>query len=253
VRVRVSTPTQAVGKSCPNPYLFDRSQVFRAIGVECSIQLSFILETVHISSFIPHNGYFLRFPVIKLTIASGNPHKVAEIGSMLGPLPLEVVLQPPELDVEETGQTYYENAFLKATAASQLTGTWALADDSGLEVDALDNAPGLFTARFADSDQEKISKLIQLMTGHPYRSARFISAMVLCSPDGTSVESSEGICWGELLHTPAYPDGGLESMFWIRETRCSYGEMTQDQLKRLGSRGKAARAMAPRLRRELGL
>jgi inosine/xanthosine triphosphate pyrophosphatase family protein len=91
------------------------------------------------------------------------------------------------------------------------------------------------------------------MADQPYRSARFRSAMVLCSPDGASIESSEGICWGELLKSAAYPGGGLESLFWIRETRCSYGEMTAAQLSRLGSRGKAAREMAPRLRQQLGI
>ena len=191
--------------------------------------------------------------VLNLTIASGNPQKVAEIEEMLGPLPLNVLRQPAELDVEETGTTYLENALLKASAAAQLTGNWALADDSGLEVDALNGAPGLYTARLAPTDNEKISKLLRSMADQPFRSARFRSAMVLCSPDGASIESSEGVCWGELLKRPAYSGGGLESLFWLRETRCSYGEMTAAQLSRLGSRGKAARDMAPRLRQQLGI
>ena len=196
---------------------------------------------------------FRSFSVLTLTIASGNPRKVAEIEAMLGPLPLNVVRQPPDLEVEETGTSYLENALLKASVAAQLTGTWTLADDSGLEVDALHGAPGLYTARLAPTDDEKVSKLLRSMANQPYRSALFRSAMVLCSPDGTSIESSEGICWGELLKSPAYPGGGLESLFWLRETRCSYGEMTTAQLSRLGSRGKAARAMAPRLRQRLGI
>ena len=191
--------------------------------------------------------------VLNLTIASGNPRKVAEIEEMLGPLPLNVLRQPAELEVEETGISYFENALLKASAAAQLTGNWALADDSGLEIDALKGAPGLYTARLAPTDEEKISKLLRSMSDQPYRSARFRSAMVLCSPDGESIESSEGVCWGELLRSPAYPGGGLESLFWLRETRCSYGEMTAAQLSRLGSRGKAAREMAPRLRQQLGI
>ena len=131
--------------------------------------------------------------VLTLTIASGNPSKVAEIEAMLGPLPLIVVRQPSELDVEETGTSYLENALLKASAAAQLTGTWSLADDSGLEVDALNGAPGLYTARLAPTDDEKISKLLRSMADQPYRTARFRSAMVLCSPDGTSIESAEGV------------------------------------------------------------
>ena len=79
----------------------------------------------------------------RLTIASGNPIKVSEIEAMLSPLSLEVRLQPADLDVEETGSTYLENASLKAVAAAQRTNDWALADDSGLEVDGLQGAPGL--------------------------------------------------------------------------------------------------------------
>lgn len=188
-----------------------------------------------------------------LIIASGNPHKVAEIETMLGPINVSVQRQPSDLDVEETGTTYLENARLKATAAAARTGCWALADDSGLEVDALNGAPGLYTARLAASNEDKLSKLIQAMTDVPYRSARFRSAMVLCSPDGICDEQAEGICWGELLCSPAYPGGGIESLFWVREAGCSYGELNTSQLSKLGSRGKAARALAPGLRRKLKL
>ena len=188
-----------------------------------------------------------------LIIASGNPQKVAEIETMLGPINVSVQRQPSDLDVEETGSTYLENARLKAIAAAARTGCWALADDSGLEVDALDGAPGLYTARLASSNQEKLSKLMQAMADEPYRSARFRSAMVLCSPHGVCDEQAEGICWGELLSTPAYPGGGIESLFWVREAGCSYGELNTSQLSKLGSRGKAARALAPGLRRRLDL
>ena len=188
-----------------------------------------------------------------LTIASGNPHKVEEISRMLGPLPLVVRRQPNDLDVEETGSTYLENARLKAEAAALRTGTWALADDSGLEVDALDGAPGLYTARFEANDAAKIKKLVEALGDEPYRTACFRSAMVLCSPEGRCLEEAEGVCWGELLRAPAYPDAGIESLFWVREARCSYGELNEFQLSRLGSRGKAARTLAPRLRSRLGL
>lgn len=189
----------------------------------------------------------------RLIIASGNPHKVAEIEAMLGPINVDVSRQPADLDVEETGSTYLENARLKALAAALRTGCWALADDSGLEVDALDGAPGLFTARFAASDHDKLERLQAAMADIPYRSACFRSAMVLCSPEGTCDEEAEGFCWGELLHTPAYSGGGIESLFWVREAGCSYGELNASQLSRLGSRGKAARNLAQGLRRRLNL
>ena len=188
-----------------------------------------------------------------LTIASGNPHKVAEIERMLGPLPVDVRRQPDDLDVEETGSTYLENARLKAKAAALRTGTWTLADDSGLEVDALNGAPGLYTARFAPSNEAKLERLIEALGDEPYRTACFRSAMVLCNPEGVCMEEAEGVCWGEVLTAPAYPGAGIESLFWVREARCSYGQLNDSQLARLGSRGKAARALAPRLRQCLNL
>jgi len=188
-----------------------------------------------------------------LTIASGNPHKVAEIERMLGPLAVDVRRQPDDLDVEETGSTYLENARLKAKAAAVRTGTWTLADDSGLEVDALNGAPGLYTARFAPSNEAKLERLIEALGDEPYRTACFRSAMVLCNPEGVCMEEAEGVCWGEVLTAPAYPGAGIESLFWVREARCSYGQLNDSQLARLGSRGKAARVLAPRLRRCLNL
>ena len=188
-----------------------------------------------------------------LTIASGNPYKVAEIEHMLGPLPVEVRRQPDHLDVEETGSTYLENARLKAVVAAQHTGTWTLADDSGLEVDGLNGAPGLYSARYAEGDPAKIQRVLDELGATPYRSACFRSTMVLCNPEGQCVASAEGICWGELLTAPEYAGGGYESLLWVREAGCTYGAMNTMQLSRLGSRGKAARALAAELRNHLGL
>ena len=100
----------------------------------------------------------LKKPLI--TIASGNPKKVAEIEAMLGPLPIEIKKQPSSLDVEETGKTYLDNALLKAKAAAELTKSWTIADDSGLEIDSLGNAPGIFSARLAETNEKKIEKIL---------------------------------------------------------------------------------------------
>ena len=172
---------------------------------------------------------------------------------MLGPLPIEVQRQPDDLEVDETGLTYLENASLKASAAALRTKTWALADDSGLEVDALGGAPGLFSARYASGNDAKLQRLLGELGASPYRSACFRSTMVISDPSGRCVASAEGVCWGELLAQPAYAGGGFESLLWVREARCTYGELNPAQLTRLGSRGKAARALAPDLRRLLNL
>ena len=100
----------------------------------------------------------MNLPV--LTIASNNPKKVSEISEMLDVLSLKVEKQPEYLNVEETGKTYFENALLKAKAAALETQTWALADDSSLEVDVLDGRPGIYSARYAKTNDEKIKKLI---------------------------------------------------------------------------------------------
>ena len=188
-----------------------------------------------------------------LIIASGNPRKVSEISEMLNVLNLIVKKQPDTLNVEETGKTYLENAFLKANAAAIKTKSWALADDSGLEVDYLDGRPGIFSARYAKSNKEKLDKLIRELGNTPYRTARFISCMVLCDPKGKLVKETTGISWGEILKEPKYPNGEFESIFWVKEANCVYGELSQSQLKKLGSRGKAARALSPFLKEALRL
>ena len=172
---------------------------------------------------------------------------------MLGPLPIEVKRQPKDLNIEETGKTYLENALLKGIAAANRTKTWTIADDSGLEIDALNSEPGIYSARYAKNNEEKIKKILTAMRETPYRSARFHSVMVLCDPKGNPITNSEGICWGEILKKPAYSGGEFESIFWVKETKCSYGELSEQQLLKVGSRGKAARAIAPALLSSLNI
>ncbi|QPN66773.1 RdgB/HAM1 family non-canonical purine NTP pyrophosphatase [Synechococcus sp. CBW1006] len=188
-----------------------------------------------------------------LVIASGNAHKVAEITAMLHAVGLEVRQQPEGLEIEETGRTYLENARLKAQTVATLTGCWALADDSGLEVDALGGAPGLYSARYAPTDHERIHRLLQELGGTPYRSASFNSAMVLADPTGQVAVEAEGICRGEILITPQGHGGGYDPIFWVREAGLSYAQLPHHLKEKLGSRGKAARQMAPRLLQLLGL
>ncbi len=188
-----------------------------------------------------------------LIIASGNPKKVSEISEMLNVLNLIVQKQPDTLNIEETGKSYVENAYLKAQAAAVKTKCWALADDSGLEVDYLEGRPGIFSARYANTNAEKLNKLIKEMGDTPYRSARFISSMVLCDPNGNLVKDTTGTSWGEILKEPKYPNGEFESIFWVKEANCVYGELSQSQLSKLGSRGKAARELSPFLKEALHL
>jgi non-canonical purine NTP pyrophosphatase (RdgB/HAM1 family) len=186
-----------------------------------------------------------------LVIASGNPHKVAEIGAMLELIELEVRPQPDGLEIEETGSTYLENARLKAETVAKCTGQWALADDSGIEVDALGGAPGIFSARYGPTDHERIHRLLKELGDSLYRGASFRSAMVLADPSGITRAEAEGICRGRILREPQGHGPGYDSLFHVREAGCSYAQMGPYLKSKLGSRGKAARQLAPELRRLL--
>ena len=188
-----------------------------------------------------------------LVIASSNPHKVAEIATMLSGLSLKVVPQPSDLSVEETGATYAENARLKAEGAARRTGHWALADDSGIEVDALGGAPGLYSARYAPTDAERVQRLLHELGDSPYRGASFLSAMALADPAGQTVLESEGICRGQILQSPSGVGPGYDSVFFVREVGGTYAEMPEHLKIKLGSRGKAARQLAPELLDALGM
>jgi non-canonical purine NTP pyrophosphatase (RdgB/HAM1 family) len=190
---------------------------------------------------------------VRLTIASGNPHKVAEIGAMFSGFHLLVVPQPAGLEIEETGASYTENARLKAETVAKLTQGWALADDSGLEVDALGGRPGLYSARYAPSDPEKIHRLLHELGDSLYRSARFISAMALADSSGITRLEGCGICFGQILREPDGVGAGYDTIFHVREAGCTYARMADHLKAKLGSRGKAARMMAPQLRDLLGV
>jgi non-canonical purine NTP pyrophosphatase (RdgB/HAM1 family) len=188
-----------------------------------------------------------------LVIASGNPHKVAEITAMLEAVDIEVRAQPRGLEIEETGATYAENARLKAETVARLTGEWALADDSGLEVDALGGRPGIHSARYAPSDAERIHRLLHELGDSLYRGARFVSAMALADPAGGTVLESLGVCHGRILREPEGSGAGYDPILFVREAGSSYARMPEHLRHKLGSRGKAARELAPGLRRCLGI
>ena len=189
----------------------------------------------------------------RLVIASGNPHKVAEISAMLETVEIAVVQQPRGLEIEETGHTYADNARLKASTVAGLTGEWSLADDSGLEVDSLGGRPGVLSARYAPTDPERIHRLLRELDDSLYRGGRFVSAMALADPTGTIRLEGCGICHGTILRDPQGSGGGYDPIFWVREAGCSYAQMPEHLKAKLGSRGKAARELAPGLRQLLGI
>jgi XTP/dITP diphosphohydrolase len=196
-------------------------------------------------------------------IASGNAGKVREFAALLAGLGLEIRPQPEGLEVEETGLTFVENARLKAIAVAQATGCWALADDSGLAVDALAGAPGVQSARYAASDPERIARLLTALAAAnqqraaaglaPQCSARFTAALALADPSGQLRLEVEGHCPGEILETPRGSGGfGYDPVFLVPETGLSFAEMDKATKARLGHRGRAFALLEPGLRELLG-
>ncbi|WP_438982804.1 RdgB/HAM1 family non-canonical purine NTP pyrophosphatase [Vulcanococcus sp.] len=188
-----------------------------------------------------------------LVIASGNAGKVREFSKLLADLGLHIQQQPEGLDVEETGSTFAENARIKAEAVARATGCWALADDSGLSVDALGGAPGVHSARYADSDTARIERLLQELAAAGAatpvaRSAQFTAALALANPDGEVVLDVEGICPGTILQSPRGEGGfGYDPVFFVPEAGLTFAEMPHSQKAGLGHRGRAFAALKPRL------
>lgn len=188
-----------------------------------------------------------------LVIASGNAGKVREFGALLADLPLQTRAQPEGLEVEETGSSFAANARLKAVAVARATGCWALADDSGLSVEALGGAPGVHSARYADSDPARISRLLRELDAAgahttAARSARFTAALALADPNGQVVLEVEGHCPGTILEAPRGEGGfGYDPVFFVPELGLSFAEMDKAQKAACGHRGRAFAVLQPQL------
>jgi XTP/dITP diphosphohydrolase len=176
----------------------------------------------------------------KLVVATGNPGKLKEMQAYLVDSGWELILKPEELDIEETGETFAANACLKASQVALATGNWSIADDSGLAVDALNGAPGVYSARYANSDANRISRLLQELSNEENRQAQFVCVVAIARPDGAIALQTEGICRGEILHAPQGNGGfGYDPIFYVPEQHLSYAEMTPEMKRLISHRGKA--------------
>ena len=184
-----------------------------------------------------------------LVIASGNAGKIREFEGLLKALPVNVRPQPEGLKVEETGTTFAANARLKAIAVARATGEWALADDSGLSVDALDGAPGVHSARYAPTDPERIARLLTALNGSSQRKAHFCAALCIAAPDSRVLLEVEGRCQGQITRTPRGDQGfGYDPIFEVEGTDLTFAEMPLAEKKQHGHRGRAFAALEPQLR-----
>ncbi len=193
----------------------------------------------------------------KIVLASGNKGKVREFNELLGRLDLEVVPQT-EFDVpeiEETGLTFVENAILKARNAALHTGLPAIADDSGLEVDALKGAPGIYSARYAGadaSDEQNLIKLLNTLEGvsQAERTARFQCLLVFMQHerDPTPI-ICQGTWEGRITESPQGENGfGYDPVFYVPDHHCTSAQLSAEEKNRLSHRGQALQRLLQALR-----
>lgn len=190
---------------------------------------------------------------MKFVLATHNPGKLKEMSAILGGLGVEVVM-PADLgltvDVEETGATFGENAMLKAKAVCAAAGLPAIADDSGLCVDALNGGPGVYSARYGGAeldDRGRYLLLLNSMRGAPTRAAHFASAIACAFPNGDTL-TAEGRCDGAIAFAPMGEGGfGYDPVFMVPEKAKTFGQMDEAEKDEISHRGKALRAFAAEL------
>jgi len=193
----------------------------------------------------------------KFLVATKNKGKLKEIEEILAGLPFEVVSMEQagiDKDIEEYGTTFEENAMIKAKELHRLTGEMVMADDSGLEVDYLNGAPGIYSARFAGegaTDEDKNKKLLELLEGVPFekRSARFVCVIAVVFPDGRSF-TVKGTCDGYIGFEPQGTNGfGYDPLFFLPEYNMTTAQLDPDEKNKISHRGKALKAMVEKLKK----
>lgn len=184
-----------------------------------------------------------------VVVATGNPGKLAELKDYLQVLDWTLALKPKDIEVEETGSTFIENARLKASEVAIATQSWAIADDSGLSVVALGGAPGVFSARYGHSDAERINRVLQELGEETDRRAEFVCAIALARPDGTIALETEGRCPGRILTEGQGAGGfGYDPIFYVEGRGKTFAEMSEVEKERYSHRGIAFDQLMPALK-----
>lgn len=194
----------------------------------------------------------------KFVLASHNPGKLKEMSAILKDLGVEVVLPAQvgvDIEVEETGETFEANALLKAKAVCQAAGLPAIADDSGLCVDALGGAPGVYTARYGGedlTDAQRYTLLLNALRGQTNRAAHFVSVVACAFPNGDTL-TAEGRCDGTIAFAPMGTEGfGYDPVFFVPELRKTFAQMDGAEKASISHRGKALQAFSKELATYLG-
>ena len=182
---------------------------------------------------------------MKLVLASKNKKKIVEMNDILNNLGVEVCSQAEagvDLEVEETGTTFEENSLIKARAVMEASGMPAIADDSGLCVDALGGAPGVYSARYGGEGLDDVGRyklLLENMKGQSPRTCRFVSVITCCFPNG-DVISARGECEGTLAFAPMGEGGfGYDPIFFVPELKKTFSQLSAQEKNAISHRGRA--------------
>jgi XTP/dITP diphosphohydrolase len=188
----------------------------------------------------------------QIVIASGNTGKIKEFRNYLADFGMTLIPKPDSIDVEETGSTFMENAHLKASQVAIATQSWAIADDSGLEVMALNGAPGVMSARYADSDRERIERILQELAPHANREARFACAIAIAAPDGTIAADAFGVCQGAIAEAPRGNGGfGYDPIFLVPDLQQTFGEIAPEVKAKISHRANALSLLRSKLQQSV--
>ena len=194
---------------------------------------------------------------MKLVLASKNKKKLAEMNDILSQLGIEVCSEAEagvDVEVEETGTTFEENSLLKARAVMEASGLPAIADDSGLCVDALGGAPGVYSARYGGEGLDDIQRyrlLLENMRGQMPRTARFVSVITCCFPNG-DVISARGECPGTIAFAPMGEGGfGYDPVFFVPTLKKTFAQLTAEEKNAISHRGQALEAFQVKLKEYL--
>lgn len=194
---------------------------------------------------------------MKIICATSNKDKLREIREIFSDFDCEIVSMKEagvSIDVEETGDTFLENAYIKAKAVWDITGGVVFSDDSGLEVDYLNKAPGVYSARFMGTDtsyeikNKKIIQLLEEAKGRE-RSARYKAAICCILEDGSVIEIEESM-EGEIAHSPSGSEGfGYDPIFYVKEFSKTTAQLSREEKNKISHRGKALRVLKDKLRK----
>lgn len=182
--------------------------------------------------------------IIKIVFATGNSHKLSEINEISKDSGIEFILPPADFNPNETGTTFEENSYIKASVAAKMSKNIALADDSGLCVEALDGEPGIYSARYADTPQARIDKLLKNLTPYGNRNAKFVCAMTLVDEFGNILNKEIGECYGQITKKQSGLNGfGYDPIFLVDGYNVTMADMSEELKNTISHRSVALNKM----------